>query len=85
MAAYWQITSCAKKKSVPLSQVTDEGLPAPKQGSLRRTDHRGIQANYMSPKIFAPLRQVQGAEQYISLSNNQKSKHSRIYTLPTNN
>ena len=37
------------RKTALLRQVTDEGLPAPKPRSLRRSDHRGIQANSQHP------------------------------------
>ena len=39
------------RKTTLLEQVTDEGLPAPKQRSLRRSDHRVIQANNQLPKL----------------------------------
>ena len=42
MAAYIQITSYPEK-SVPLRQVTYDGLSAPKQRSLRWSYHRDIQ------------------------------------------
>ena len=43
----------ATLKTALLREVTDEGLPAPKQRSLRRSDHRGIEANNQPPKISA--------------------------------
>ena len=48
MAAYRQITSSPEK--LLFSEVTDEGLSAPKQRWLRRSVHRGIQAGNHIPK-----------------------------------
>ena len=52
MAAYLQITSYLEK-SAPLRQVTEKGLQALKQRSLRRSEHRGIQANNQLPEMSA--------------------------------
>ena len=41
------------EKSAPLRQDTDKGLPVPKQRSLRKLDHRGIQENDQLLKISA--------------------------------
>ena len=50
MAAYRQITRYSET-NVLLRQVTDEGLPSPKQRRLRRTVHRSIQADYQLPEL----------------------------------
>ena len=54
MAANRQITSYPEK-SAPLRQVTDKGLPAPKQRLLRTSDNHGIQAYNQLSKTSALL------------------------------